>query len=234
MAHGRLPDSTLHNPLTLPTDLPVPQDDGAAAHLTGARWPDLALTTTDGAAMNVSKLKGRTVVYAYPRTGLPGQALPTGWDDIPGARGCTPQSCAFRDHFGELRELGVAQVFGLSTQDNAYQREVAERLHLPFAILSGADLALTRALSLPTFAVDGARSAKVDTGFASERAPNISKDAFSSREPVSTSLENATTMTLLKRMALIVDDGTITQVFYPVFLPDRNARDVIDWLRRVG
>lgn len=185
-----------HNPLTLPTDLPVPQDDGAAAHLTGARWPDLALTATDGATVNVSRLKGRTVVYVYPRTGVPGQALPTGWDAIPGARGCTPQSCAFRDHFGELRDLGVAQVFGLSTQDNAYQREVAERLHLPFVILSDADLALTRELKLPTFSVDG--------------------------------------MTLLKRMALIVDDGAITKVFYPVFPPDQNAQQVIDWLKRIG
>ncbi|MDB5601668.1 MAG: bcp 1 [Xanthobacteraceae bacterium] len=226
--------STLHNPLVLPADLPVPQDDGAAAHLTGARWPDLALTGTDGATVHVSRLKGRTVIYAYPRTGVPGQALPDGWDAIPGARGCTPQSCAFRDHFGELRDLGVAQVYGLSTQDNAYQREVAERLHLPFAILSDADLALTRALNLPTFSVDGARSAKVDSGFASERAPNMSRDAFSSREPVSTSLENASTMTLLKRLTLIVDHGTITQVFYPVFPPDQSARQVIDWLKRIG
>jgi peroxiredoxin len=185
-----------HNPLTLPTDLPVPQDDGAAAHLNGARWPDLVLVATDGAAVNVSKLKGRTVIYVYPRTGVPGQALPTGWDDIPGARGCTPQSCAFRDHFGELRDLGVAQVFGLSVQDSAYQREVATRLHLPFALLSDAGLALTRALNLPTFSVDG--------------------------------------MTLLKRMAMIIDDGTITKVFYPVFPPDQNAQQVIDWLKQIG
>jgi peroxiredoxin len=189
-------DASSYNPLDLPTDLPAPQDDGAAAHLTGARWPGLTLTATDGKAVDVSRLKGRTVVYVYPRTGLPGQLMPDGWDAIPGARGCTPQSCSFRDHFGELRDLGVAQIFGLSTQDNDYQREMVERLHLPFAVLSDADLALTRALNLPTFSVDG--------------------------------------MTLLKRMALIVDDGTIAKVFYPVFPPDQNAQQVIDWLKRIG
>ena len=129
----------------------MPQDDGAARHLAGMTLPDIALPATDGAPVDLSKLKGRTVVYVYPRTGVPGQALPTGWDAIPGARGCTPQSCGFRDHFAELKRLGVAQLYGLSTQDTAYQREAAERLHLPFAILSDADLQLTRALKLPTF-----------------------------------------------------------------------------------
>ena len=126
----------LHDPNVLPDDLPVPQDDGAARHLTGFRLPVIALTATDGAPVNLSKLKGRTVVYVYPRTGRPGQELPTGWNAIPGARGCTPQSCGFRDHFAELKQLGVDALYGLSTQDGAYQREVAERLHLPFAILS--------------------------------------------------------------------------------------------------
>jgi peroxiredoxin len=146
---------TLHNPLVLPDNLPVPQDDGAARHLIGMRLPDLALSATDGSAVDLSKLSGRTVVYAYPRTGRPGVPSPDGWDAIPGARGCTPQSCGFRDHFADLRRLGVAHLFGLSTQDSAYQREVVERLHLPFAILSDADLSLTRALKLPTFVVDG-------------------------------------------------------------------------------
>jgi peroxiredoxin len=182
----------LHDPTVLPDDLPVPQDDGAARHLTGAKLPDITLQATDGTQVNLAGLKGRTVVYIYPRTGRPGQALPTGWNDIPGARGCTPQSCSFRDHFAELKRLGVAQLFGLSTQDLDYQREAAERLHLPFAILSDADLKLTRALSLPTFEVDG--------------------------------------MVLIKRMAWIVDDGTITHVFYPVFPPDKNAEEVIAWL----
>ena len=146
-----------------------------------------------GAQVNLAALKGRTVVYVYPRTGRPGQALPTGWDGIPGARGCTPQSCGFRDHFAEMKRLGVAHLFGLSTQDLDYQREAVERLHLPFAILSDADLRLTRALKLPTFEVDG--------------------------------------MTLIKRMAWVIDDGVITKVFYPVFPPDRNAEEVVAWLQ---
>jgi peroxiredoxin len=182
----------LHDPTQLPDDLPAPRDDGAARHLIGMPLPDIALAATDGAQVNLSKLTGRTVVYVYPRTGQPGQALPTGWDAIPGARGCTPQSCSFRDHFGELKRLGVAALFGLSTQDSAYQREAAERLHLPFAVLSDAGLKLTRAMRLPTFAVDG--------------------------------------MTLLKRMAWVIDNGVIAHVFYPVFPPDRSAAEVVDWL----
>src|SRR5260221_14317887 len=120
-------------------------------HLTGARLPRVAFPATDGATVDLSALAGRIVVYLYPRTGRPGQALPTGWNGIPGARGCTPQSCSFRDHFAELKRLGVGQLFGLSTQDLDYQREAAERLHLPFAILSDADLKLTHALNPPTF-----------------------------------------------------------------------------------
>ncbi|MBI4274876.1 MAG: peroxiredoxin [Rhizobiales bacterium] len=178
----------------LPTDLPVPHDDGAAGHLAGMKLPDVALLATDGTSVSLAHLKRRTVVYAYPRTGVPGMPNPTGWDTIPGARGCTPQSCGCRDHFAELRQLGVNQLYGLSTQNTAYQREAAERLHLPFAILSDEDLRLTRALNLPTFEVDG--------------------------------------LTLLKRMAWVIDDGTITKVFYPVFPPDRNAQDVIDCLQR--
>ena len=149
-----------HDPTVLPDDLPAPQDDGAARHLTNAKLPDIALPATDGAQVNLAGLKGRTVVYIYPRTGRPGQALPTGWDGIPGARGCTPQSCSFRDHFDALKRLGVAQLFGLSTQDLDYQREAALRLHLPFAILSDADFRLTNALRLPTFEVDGMRLIK--------------------------------------------------------------------------
>jgi len=179
--------------LNLPEGLPVPADDGGARHLTGVRLPNVTLPATDGASVNLRNLTGRTVVYAYPRTGEPGKPLPEGWDAIPGARGCTPQSCAFRDHFAELKRLGVASLFGLSTQDTDYQREVAERLHLPFAILSDADLALTHALRLPTFEVAG--------------------------------------MTLLKRLTLIIDDGTVTKVFYPVFPPDKSAEEVVDWLQ---
>jgi peroxiredoxin len=149
-----------HDPTVLPEGLPVPQDDGAARHLRGAKLPDIGLTATDGVQVNLARLNGRTVVYIYPRTGRPGQPTPTGWDDIPGARGCTPQSCSFRDHFAELKRLGVANLFGLSTQDQGYQREAAERLHLPFALLSDADFALTDALRLPTFEVDGMRLIK--------------------------------------------------------------------------
>ncbi|HEX2217050.1 MAG TPA: peroxiredoxin [Xanthobacteraceae bacterium] len=178
--------------LVLPTGLPVPQDDGAARHLTGMRWPDMSLPATDGSAVNVSKLAGRTIVYIYPRTGEPGKPSPDGWDAIPGARGCTPQSCGFRDHFADLQQAGVAHLYGLSTQDTAYQCEAVERLHLPFGILSDADLRLTKALRLPTFEVAG--------------------------------------MTLLKRMALVIDDGRISKVFYPVFPPDKNAEEVITWL----
>jgi peroxiredoxin len=181
-----------HNPNVLPPGIPAPQDDGAAKHLAGARLPDIALPATDGASVNLSKLKGRTVVYVYPRTGVPGVDSLPGWDDIPGARGCTPQSCGFRDHFGELKRLGVQQLYGLSTQDTGYQREAATRLHLPFAILSDEKFALTKALKLPTFTTSG--------------------------------------MTLLKRMALVIDDGVITKAFYPVFPPDKNAEDVVAWL----
>jgi peroxiredoxin len=147
--------AVLHNPLQLPPDLPVPVDDGAARHLVGARWPNLALPATDGTSVNLSSARGRSVVYAYPRTGRPGEALPTGWDAIPGARGCTPQSCGFRDHLAELAALGVGRVHGLSTQTKEDQREVVERLHLPFSLLSDAGLALKEALNLPTFTVDG-------------------------------------------------------------------------------
>ena len=183
---------TPHDPTILPPNLPAPQDDGAARHLAGLKLPSLPLTATDGAQVDLSKLSGRTVVYIYPRTGVPGRQMPEGWDAIPGARGCTPQSCGFRDHFAELKRLGVAQLFGLSTQDSAYQNEAVTRLHLPFPILSDATFALTRAIRLPTFVVEG--------------------------------------VTLLKRMALVIDDGVITKVFYPVFPPDQSAAEVVAWL----
>ena len=172
--------------------LPVPVDDGAMRHLTGARMASVRLRATDGNMVDLSTLPGRAVVYAYPRTASRDVPSPEGWDMIPGARGSTPQSCAFRDHFAELKALGVACLFGLSTQDSEYQREAAQRLHLPFDILSDERLALTRAMNFPTFGVSG--------------------------------------MTLLKRFTLIIDRGVVERVFYPVFPPDRNATDVIDWL----
>ena len=137
------------------SSIPRPVDDGEAAHLFGMRVPSLALCATDGTTVDLSSLSGLTVVYAYPRTGVPGIDNPPGWDLIPGARGCTPQSCAFRDHFAELKAQGVSQLFGLSTQDTVYQREAAERLHLAFPILSDAELRLAEALRLPTFRTSG-------------------------------------------------------------------------------
>ena len=135
--------------------IPAPKDDGAARHLIGMQVPSFPLPATDGTTIDLSSVPGLVVVYAYPRTGIPGVDNPPGWDLIPGARGCTPQTCAFRDHFEELKSLGVNRLFGLSTQDPAYQREFADRLHLPFAILSDEHLRLTRALRLPTFETSG-------------------------------------------------------------------------------
>jgi peroxiredoxin len=183
--------ASAQNPYELPNDLPVPEDDGAADHLPGMRLPPVSLAATSGEVVDLSTLAGRTVVYCYPMTGRPDRSLPTGWDEIPGARGCTPQSCSFRDHHAELRALG-ASVFGLSTQDTDYQSEAATRLHLPFALLSDADLAFARALGLPTFEVDG--------------------------------------MVLLKRLTLVIDEGWIEKVFYPVFPPDKSAEEVVEWL----
>jgi len=135
--------------------IPEPTDDGAARHLIDTWTPSVPLPATDGTTVDLSSLPGRVVVYAYPRTGTPGVDNPQGWDLIPGARGCTPQSCSFRDHFAELKALGVNRLFGLSTQDTSYQREAADRLHLPFPILSDEHLRLTRAMRLPTFETSG-------------------------------------------------------------------------------
>ena len=132
----------------------MPVDDGACDHLVGMSVPAIALPSTASRNVALAEIPGRTVVYAYPRTGVPGEPSPDGWDLIPGVRGCTPQSCSFRDHHQELLDLG-AEVFGLSTQTTAFQQEMAIRLHLPFEVLSDADLHLTRALRLPTFEVAG-------------------------------------------------------------------------------
>jgi peroxiredoxin len=129
-------------------------DDGACAHLKGMALPSVPLPTTAGRTVDLSDTSGRVVVYCYPRTSRPGEPPPTGWDEIPGARGCTPQSCAFRDHHAELRALSVT-VFGLSAQTTQYQQEAADRLHLPFELLSDADLTFATSVNLPTFEVDG-------------------------------------------------------------------------------
>lgn len=177
----------------LPKDLPRPVDDGAASHLPGMTLPKVALAATNGATVDLSAIPGRFVLYVYPMTGRPGVPLPDGWDGIPGARGCTPQSCSFRDHYAELKSLN-ASVFGLSAQTTDYQREARDRLHLPFELLSDSGHRLKQLLRLPTF--------------------------------------NVADMELYKRLALIVENGQIKKVFYPVFPPDQNAADVLAWLRQ--
>jgi len=145
---------------TLPADLPVPVDDGAAAHLPGRQLPPIALPSTAGHRVQLNALgPGWTVLYCYPRTGRPEQPAPPQWDAIPGARGCTPQACSYRDHYAELREMG-GRVFGISTQTTEYQQELVHRLQLPFEVLSDAEYRLTEAMALPTFEVDGVRLLK--------------------------------------------------------------------------
>ena len=177
---------------TLPDDLPVPEDDGAANHLLNAAVPPIALETTTGDAVRLDRIEGRTVLFCYPRTGRPGEELPPGWNAIPGARGCTPEACGFRDAHAQFTELG-ARVLAVSTQSADYQGEMADRLHLPFPVLSDEALELTNALRLPTFETSG--------------------------------------MTLLKRLTLVIDDGRISHVFYPVFPPDSHAQQVLARLR---
>ena len=177
----------------LPEGIPAPVDDGACDHLPGMWLPPIALPATSGETVELSGLPGRTVLYCYPLTGRPGEDLPQGWDEIPGARGCTPQSCAFRDHYVELQTLGT-RVYGLSVQDTGYQREAAERLHLPFELLSDEGLVVVEALGLPTFEAEGMR--------------------------------------LIKRLTLVIQDGRIEKVFYPVFPPNKNAEEVVKWLQK--
>lgn len=176
----------------LPKELPIPVDDGACSHLLGESLPSIALPSTHGKRIDLSAISGRVVIYCYPMTGEPDIPLPDGWDRVPGARGCTPQSCAFRDHYQELSNLR-AQVFGMSTQSAESQKEAAKRLHLPFELLSDRDLSFARTLKLPMFEIKGKQ--------------------------------------LIKRVTLIANAGKIVKVFYPVFPPDRNANEVIDWLQ---
>jgi len=172
--------------------IPAPADDHGMDHLRDMELPDVTLPATDGTSVSFARLPGRAVIYGYPMTGQPGVDLPDGWDGIPGARGCTPQSCSFRDHFAELTLAGARSVYGLSTQDTAYQREAATRLHLPFALVSDAGLEFAHAARLTTMEVGG--------------------------------------QTLIKRFAMVLDDGVVSALFYPVFPPDRNAGDVLAWL----
>ncbi|MGW4100942.1 MerR family transcriptional regulator [Mycobacterium sp. NPDC004974] len=187
-----------HRPLTeftsLPADLPAPVDDGAADHLVGRPIPDITLAGSGGEDIGLESLPaGRTIIYLYPLTGRPGVDLPEGWDAIPGARGCTPEACGFRDHYAELRAAGAQQVWGLSSQDADYQAEVVRRLGLPFGMLSDEAFVLADALNLPTFAAAG--------------HPR-----------------------LYTRLTLVVRDGRIEHVFYPIFPTDTHAQQVLDWL----
>lgn len=176
----------------LPADLPVPVDDGAADHLLGVPVPGIVLDSSDG-PVNLSDLAAQlAVLYIYPATGIPGRPTPAGWDAIPGARGCTPQSCAFRDHAGELAELG-ARVAGLSAQSLEEQVEFAGREHMPFPVIADPELRLRDALRLPTFEFGG--------------------------------------VTLYRRVTFVLEAGRVRHVFYPAFPPDRNAADVVLWLR---
>ena len=138
----------------LPPDLPVPIDDGATNHLSGMTLPNISLKSTRGDLINLGSIRGKLVIYCYPMTGQPDVPLPEGWDQIPGARGCTPQSCSFRDHYQELKVLG-AEVIGLSVQTTEYQKEMADRLHLPFPVVSDSNYEFQKAMTMPTFVVAG-------------------------------------------------------------------------------
>ncbi|MBI1326579.1 MAG: redoxin family protein [Alphaproteobacteria bacterium] len=176
-----------------PDDLPRPIDDGAANHLVGMALPDIQLASTAGDMVNLRTHAKNLVIYCYPMTGRPDVPLPEGWDQIPGARGCTPQSCAFRDHYKELKDLN-ADVVGLSVQTTDYQQEMVERLHLPFPVLSDKDFLFQKALNLPVFVAAG--------------------------------------ITLLKRLTLIVEDGKIAAVHYPIFPSDSDPAWVIAYLQK--
>ena len=177
----------------LPSDLPIPEDDGSTDHLKGMKLPQVLLKATNGETINLGDIQGRLVIYCYPMTGQPDVALPDGWDQIPGARGCTPQSCSFRDHYQDLQALG-AEVIGLSLQTTEYQKEMADRLHLPFPVVSDVDYQFQKALNMPTFVAGG--------------------------------------MTLLKRVTLIVNNGVIEGVHYPIFPSDSDAAWVMDYLKK--
>lgn len=177
----------------LPDDLPVPEDDGGADHLQVMEMPDVSLPATDGTTVHLQHLPPRTVIYVYPLTGRPDEdVVPEGWEEVPGARGCTPEACGFRDHYDELLDDGVDEVFGLSTQSSEYQREARDRLHLPFEMLSDAGREVTNELDLPTFTIGG--------------------DEY------------------LKRLTMVVSDGRVEHVFYPVFPPDEHASEVLAWV----
>jgi len=177
---------------TLPANLPVPVNDGACDHLSGLSMPSISLTNTAGKTVNFGDCANTLIIYFYPMLGRPDSPPLIGWNEIPGARGCTPQTCAFRDLYADLKQLGV-EVYGVSAQPIEDQQEAHARLQLPFMLLNDEKLALAHALKLPTFEYAGKR--------------------------------------LIKRLTIIVTDGIIRKVFYPVFPPNDNASEVISWLR---
>jgi len=181
--------------LSLPVGLPPPADDGACEHLGGLIVPPVLLTSTSNGYVNLARASAAKsiIVFCYPRTGVPDREPPPGWDAIPGARGCTPETCGFRDRYQEFLALGV-EVFGLSTQASDYQREMRARLRVPFDFLSDNQFEFTDGIRLPTFEVEGMR--------------------------------------LLRRLTLLLRNGRIDQVFYPVFPPDTHSSEVLDWLRK--
>lgn len=181
-----------HKDTSIPSTLPIPEDDGACSHLPSTSLPSIALSSTADTSVDLSTLAGLTILFCYPRTGAPDETIPASWDSIPGARGCTPQACSFRDSTAALFQLGVNHLFGLSTQDSEYQREAKERLHLPYELLSDEKLEFAGKLGLPTFEWEGRK--------------------------------------LVKRLALAIEGGVVVKVWYPVFPPDRNAGDVVEWL----
>ncbi len=184
------------NSYFLPEGLPVPVDDGACKHLTGTRMPSISLRSTNGRYMDVAEVsRQRAVFFFYPETGKPGNTIPVSWNDIPGARGCTPQSCSFRDHYQEFREMGF-DVFGVSGQNLGEQIDFGRRNSLPYELLNDSDFRLTKALRLPTF-------------------------EFQSK-------------TFVKRLALVLERSEILKVFYPVFPPNRNADEVLRYLRSIS
>ena len=176
---------------SIPANLPIPSDDGACEHLENMLMPDVSLWSTDDQKINLSRLSGWNVIFCYPMTGRPGVAIPEGWVQIPGAAGCTPQACSYRDNHAELKRNGVG-VYGISTQTSEAQKEASNRLGLPYPLLSDVDHSLSSALKLPLLEVGGLK--------------------------------------LIKRLTLILKDGVIKKCFYPVFPPDKNVVDVIDWL----
>ena len=200
------------DPYALPADLPVPEDDGAADHLPGLALPAVELPSTAGGTVALNGLgreRPRTVLYVYPMTGQPGVALPDGWDSIAGARGCTPEACAFRDHHADLATAG-ADVYGLSTQSTADQAEAAERLQLPFPLLSDEDAVLANEpLRLPLLAAPAAVGGT----------------------PPNPRVFEAGGRTRYRRITLVIANGRIEHVFYPVFPPDRHASEVLAWLQ---